>query len=96
MPPRPDNDGTEAEWADDEATADPDAPQECDLEAFSDDRTPTNPCPKCGDDMPDFADRCPYCGEWVVQGGERRATRSVVIMIVVVALLVAALLVWAL
>jgi len=30
------------------------------------DESPTVPCPSCGRAIYDDADRCPYCGDWVV------------------------------
>jgi hypothetical protein len=50
------------EWDDD-----PEGPQACDLTDDDDDETPTVPCPQCRRPIPDFVDRCPYCGNWVVQ-----------------------------
>jgi len=64
MPTYPDErDEFESSWDDDDGNA----PQARDLEAPGEDETPTVPCPSCGRDIPDFADRCPYCGDWVVQ-----------------------------
>jgi len=60
----------------DESEDDPEGPQECDLaKDDDDDETPTVPCPSCRRPIPDFADRCPYCGEWVVQGAGASGSR---------------------
>jgi hypothetical protein len=77
MPRYEDDEAREAAW-DDEELDDPEGPQECDLAADADDEddeTPTVPCPHCRREIPDFADRCPYCGDWVVQraGDGRRS-----------------------
>lgn len=55
---------------------DPDAPQARDIDGENDDETPTTPCPSCRRPVPDFADRCPYCGDWIVQGSGTPARRS--------------------
>ena len=72
----------ESSWDDD----DPEGPQECDLD--DEETTPTIPCPSCDRPIPDFADHCPYCGDWVVQSaGTTR--RSIGFMVIVLMLLVA-------
>jgi hypothetical protein len=72
---------------------DPDAPQECDLD--DEEETPTVPCPNCERPIPDFADRCPYCGDWVVQNaGTTR--RGIGFLILVLLLLIAFTLVFVL
>ena len=77
-------------WEAREALDDPEGPQAGDLD--DEEETPTVPCPSCGEEIPDFADRCPYCGDWVVQGGGRSA-RSL-LFIAVAVLLIVALLFW--
>lgn len=81
MTPRFDEpDGYEDEWLDD-----PEAPQPEDLD--DEDETPTVPCAGCGELIPDFVDRCPYCGDWVVQSAGSSSGRAgwyVVAVIVVV------------
>lgn len=72
-------------WDDD----DPDGPQACDLDADDDDETPTVPCPNCRRPIPDFADRCPYCGDWIVQASGAPARRSPWVVVVAVLLIVA-------
>lgn len=72
-------------WDDaaDETAAEDEAPWS---EADDDnDDTVTVPCPECGREIPDFADRCPYCGNWVLQGGAppRRAWWIVPIVLLV-------------
>jgi len=48
-------------------------PLETDLEDLGDDgETDTVPCPSCGEDIYQGADRCPVCGRYVVP---RLATR---------------------
>jgi hypothetical protein len=63
MPNQHDEPEFETEWDGD----DPEGPQDCDLQPDEGDDTPTVPCPSCHEDIPDSADRCPYCGDWVVQ-----------------------------
>lgn len=55
---------------------DPDAPQARDLTDENDDETPTIPCPNCRRPVPDFADRCPYCGDWIVQSAGTSSRRN--------------------
>ncbi len=54
---------------------DPEGPQERDLIDEDEDQTPTVPCPSCREPIPDFADRCPYCGDWVVQSAGQPSHR---------------------
>lgn len=90
---RAQDDEFESEWAADDE--DRDLPQERDLVEQDDDETATVPCPHCRAEIPDFADRCPYCGEWVVQSsGARRNPPAW--MWLVVGMLIAGLLLWAL
>jgi len=75
------SDWNEEGWGPDDS----DAPRDIDLIDDDDDETPTVPCPKCRKAIPDFTDRCPYCGNWVVQGaGDRRRSPWLVLMVVVV------------
>jgi hypothetical protein len=67
-----DSDGYQEAWDAD----DPDAPQECDLGGGDDDETPTVPCPSCRQAVPEFADRCPYCGDWIVPSAGERTGRG--------------------
>jgi hypothetical protein len=71
---------------------DPDAPQARDVSGADEDETPTVPCPHCRREIPDFADRCPYCGDWVVQSSGPPARRSVwfVVLVVIAVLLILA------
>ena len=67
-----------------------DAPQDCDLD--DDDATPTVPCSQCGEQVPDLADRCPYCGDWIVQSSSGGApSRRLPAIIVAVAMILALL-----
>ena len=72
---------------------DRDAPQDADLTDEDEDETPTVPCPHCGREIPDFADRCPYCGDWVVQSSGPAARRSFwfILLVAFVVLLILAL-----
>jgi len=78
----------------DETLEDPEGPQVCDLTDEESAETPTLPCPRCGEDVAELADRCPYCGEWIIPGGEQRAARRGWVFMIVAGLLVAALLYW--
>ena len=75
------------EWQDD-----PEGPQACDLTDDDEDETPTVPCPGCQRPIPDFADRCPYCGDWVVQRAGTNGLRPWLIVVAVV--LIVAFLAW--
>jgi len=37
-----------------------------DLDQYDDDFSETLPCPNCGKEIYEDAERCPYCGEYVV------------------------------
>lgn len=66
---------------------DPEGPQARDL-SRDDDETATVPCPHCRRPVPDFVDRCPYCGDWIVQStGEPRRHRLAFVLLVLLALL---------
>lgn len=67
--------------------ADDDEPQPEDLD--DEDETPTVPCPSCRRAIPDFADRCPYCGDWVVQSSGAPARRNPWFVVAVIAVVVA-------
>ncbi len=76
----------EESW-DDESTAgedDPEGPSDEDLADEDDDETPTVPCPNCSREIPDFVDRCPYCHQFVTQGGGTGRTLLYVIIAVLV------------
>jgi hypothetical protein len=74
-------------------SGDLEAPQQRDLTDEDEDETPTVPCPSCGRPIPDFADRCHHCGDWVVQtAGPPARTRPWFIAAVLIALL--SILVW--
>jgi hypothetical protein len=77
---------------DDEFEEDPEGPQESDLAGQDDDEMATVPCPCCGEPIPEIADRCPYCGDWVVAGGARGRPARGAAFAVVVALAVLVLL----
>lgn len=51
-------------------------PQDVDLEEFGGDRddSDTVPCPTCGRDIYEGAERCPHCDQYVVGGGESERT----------------------
>ncbi|HPM22582.1 MAG TPA: hypothetical protein PLP66_01670 [Phycisphaerae bacterium] len=71
---------------------DPEGPQARDL-SRDDDETATVPCPHCRRPVPDFVDRCPYCGDWIVQSaGEPR--RRHIWLVLCVLLAGALLLLW--
>lgn len=81
-------------WHEQNALDDPDGPQACDLTHQDDDETATVPCPHCGEDVADFADRCPYCGDWIVPGGQAGVSSRGLIFAAVVVLAILALLYW--
>ena len=49
---------------------DRDAPLEQDIDA-DDDVNEVLPCPSCGQEVFEDAERCPYCGDWIVPGSGR-------------------------
>jgi|YNPNPStandDraft_1061719.scaffolds.fasta_scaffold274715_2 hypothetical protein len=61
-----------------------DEPQERDLVDEDEDETPTVPCPSCRRPVPDFADKCPYCGDWIVQSSGEPARRNAWFVVLVV------------
>ena len=79
------HDASEEEWDEEDS----EAPQEDDLTDDADDETLTVPCPHCRQPVPDFADRCPYCGDWIVQSaGPSGRHRPWFIALVILALLI--------
>ena len=82
MPGRYDQSDSYDDWDVD----DPDGPQECDLAGEDDEDTPTVPCPHCRRPVPDFADRCPYCGDWIVQTSGPPTRRGVWFVVIAVLL----------
>jgi hypothetical protein len=72
-------DAAEEEWDEEDA----ELPQDED-----DDETPTVPCPHCHQPVPDFADRCPYCGDWIVQSAGPPGRRPWFVALVILALLI--------
>jgi hypothetical protein len=71
-----------------------DLPLEQDMDDEDADETPTVACPNCGREVADFADRCPHCGDWIVQGGATGAGRPNVWLIVIAAALIVAFVFW--
>jgi hypothetical protein len=87
-------DDVDADW--EEGEADPEGPQAADLVDEEAQGIATVPCPQCDRPIPDFADRCPYCGEWVVQGGKPGLSARGVLFIIIAVLVILALLLWTL
>jgi hypothetical protein len=84
----PERDDGSADWDPD----DRDAPLECDLARGGDeDEAETVPCPHCRREVPDFADRCHHCGEWIVQsaGAHQRNLWYLPVVIIVLAIVAA-------
>jgi hypothetical protein len=82
MPWRPDDDDDEL---------DPEGPQSIDLPGDEDDEeTPTLPCPGCGAEVAELAERCPNCGTWI----ESRSSAPRPWVIGTAAALLVALLIW--
>lgn len=77
------------EQMDDEWGVDPEGPQERDLVDEREDETPTVPCSNCGRPVPDFADKCPYCGDWILQSAGASRRRSLWFILIVLAVLAA-------
>lgn len=46
-----------------------DGPDGADRDLLEDEETPVLPCPRCGSDLYEDADRCPNCGRFVTPGG---------------------------
>jgi len=83
--------GCGGRWFDETWDDDAEDPQDCDFDEEGEE-TPTVPCPSCGAEIPDFADRCPYCGDWVIQGGNTSPKRGVPWVVIVVLLVIALIL----
>lgn len=86
------------EYQDDDFTADefdddPEAPQASDLDDDDDEETATEPCPNCDQQIAEFAEQCPYCGEWITHAAPAASRRGLAYVIVVV-LVIAAFLIW--
>jgi DNA-directed RNA polymerase subunit RPC12/RpoP len=84
MPGRFDEPDEYGEWEDD-----PEGPQERDLVGEDDEDTPTVPCPSCGAEILDFVDKCPHCGDWIVQRSGTPSHRRGWVVLVVILLLIA-------
>ena len=69
---------------------DDEGPQSVDLEELGDEGAwDTLPCPLCGEEIYENADRCPICGEYVVGGVGRRPRGSlwrIVLILISIAL----------
>lgn len=74
---------------DDDSLCDGDDPDESDQDA-GDEAVQTLPCPRCGGEIYEDADRCPRCGEYVVAG--QRASGSLWRIVAAVMALLAVLL----
>ncbi len=57
-----------------DAPGDDEGPSQADLDDLCEDGADTVPCPACGMEVYEDADRCPSCGNWVTlrHGGARR------------------------
>ena len=87
------NDLDDLSWEAREALEDPDGPQACDLTG-QDDETETVACPSCGESVPEFADRCHHCGDWIIPQGQKSVSNHNLLFVAVVFLLVLVLLYW--
>jgi hypothetical protein len=70
---------------------DPEGPQECDLaddEEDGEDIYGVEACPRCGKDVSELAERCPHCGEWIVQGPAKISARSAAFVVLGIFLVV--------
>lgn len=83
MAPRIEQSDDDQDWEE----LDPEGPQARDLNR-DDDETATVPCPHCRRPVPDFVDRCPYCGDWIVQSSGAPRRNLALIVLVTLALLI--------
>ena len=69
---------------------DREGPQPLDLAGSGDsDEHDVVPCPHCGREISELAERCPHCGDWIVLGsGSRRKSALIAIAILLLLLLV--------
>jgi hypothetical protein len=87
-------DDSDAETSNDGRPEDPEGPQACDLDSDGDaDEYETVPCPHCGGEISELAERCPHCGDWIVPGAGPGAWRRPV-WIAIAILLVVLVLLW--
>ncbi|MGV6815516.1 MAG: hypothetical protein ACWA5W_11005 [Phycisphaerales bacterium] len=63
----------------------PDGPSAADLDRFGSEMMA---CPACGALMYDQAERCPECGEYVIEEPKRLSAWAVVLMIVLIAVVI--------
>jgi hypothetical protein len=78
---------------DDDLDDDLDAPLGSDLDDESDDDvTDTRPCPQCQREVYAAADRCPYCGAYMVQELSGAASRG--LLFVLTAIVVIGIVLW--
>jgi hypothetical protein len=82
MPPHSDS------WNEDELD-EGELPDEADTTA-EDDSVDLVPCPACGADVPDLADRCPACGQWITPGAGGGLSARVKMIVLLIVVLVAA------
>jgi hypothetical protein len=54
------------DYSDEPDGEDPEGPQERDLAGSGEDENGVVPCPHCGREVSDLAERCPHCGDWIV------------------------------
>lgn len=75
-------------------TDDRDAPLEEDLAdtGRDDEDTDTIPCPKCGEQIADFSEQCPYCKEWINPAAAAAANRNALVFGTILMLVI--VLVW--
>lgn len=79
------------DWRGDDPLDDREGPQECDVESDSDDLAVV-PCPACRRDVSELADRCPHCGDWIVQDAAAGSARKPLLIVIAILLLIALLL----
>ena len=69
---------------------DAEGPQPCDLAGSTDsDADDVVPCPTCGREISELAERCPYCGDWIITraGGRKRRPLWIAIAILLLILI---------